>query len=103
MGGTSVSDQQGCVVFAWELLRSPPGTARLVGVLSTPSTVAKRRKKGLVTMVTSPVVRATAYKYRPVESSEPSKRSAATACRSRSRISTYGIPRTSTSARSSGS
>ncbi|EKX68548.1 antioxidant, AhpC/TSA family, partial [Streptomyces ipomoeae 91-03] len=44
-----------------------------------------------------------AYKYKPVESSEPSKRSAATACRSRSRMSTYATPRTSTSARSSGS
>src|SRR5690242_18932054 len=81
MRGTSVSDQQGCVVFAWERVRAPPGTGRLDGVLPTPSTVAKHTQKGLVTMVTSPVSSATPYKYKPVESSEPSKRSAATACR----------------------
>ncbi|GDY54020.1 hypothetical protein SVIO_046430 [Streptomyces violaceusniger] len=43
------------------------------------------------------------YRYSPVESCAPSSRSAATACRSRSRIRTYATPRTSTSARSSGS
>ncbi|GAA2600654.1 hypothetical protein GCM10010424_58900 [Streptomyces lienomycini] len=54
---------------------------------------SKDKGKGLVTPVTSPccpTVRGyrPVYRYSPVESSDPSNRSAATACRSRSRIST---------------
>lgn len=60
------------------------GADAVVGEVEGP---VSRMTKGPVTFATGPLCRV-CYKYNPVESSEPSKRSAATAWRSRSRMRT---------------